>query len=154
VPELHVDVDEPSHESPVGDGVPDPGGGAGGAGAPAPLLAGLGAGGPVETVAGAEGGPLGAQQDDPGSRVRVGSVYGLRQLVTQPRGDGVVVAGAGEHDRAHAIGDFRPQGGGHGPAGSLGGRGAVNRHVFGYGIVTIRMRPVAVPPLVSLVLSA
>src|SRR5262249_36169024 len=43
---------------------------------------------------------------------------------------------------------------GHGPAGSPGGRGAVNRPVFGYGIVTILMRPVPVPPLVFLVLSA
>ena len=42
--------------------------------------------------------------------IGVGTVYGVRQLVTQGRGDRVVLAGAGEDDRAHAVGGFGPQG--------------------------------------------
>ena len=71
VPELHVDVDEALHDAPVGDRVPRAARVAFGT-RPGPRSAGLGRGRPVEPVAGAEGGPFGAQQDDARRRVGVG----------------------------------------------------------------------------------
>src|SRR5438132_517551 len=93
VPELHVGVDEARDHAQIGDGVPH---------APALSLFGLRLGRPVEAVARAEGGALGAEQDDADGGVGVGLVDRGRQLVAQRRGDRVVLAGPCQHDRAHA----------------------------------------------------
>ncbi len=100
VPELHVGVDEARDHAEIGDRVPH---------APAFSLLGLRLGRPVEAVARAEGGTLGAEQDDTDGGVGVGLVDGGPQLVAQRRGDRVVLGGPRQHDRAHAGLGLRPQ---------------------------------------------
>ena len=81
---------------------------------PLPLRpAGLGAGRPVEAVAGTEGRTVGPEEHHTHLRVPVGLVDGPAQLVAESRSDGVVLLRPAEDDGSDAGLGLGAEGGGH-----------------------------------------
>ena len=109
VPELQVGLDEAPHHLKVADGVPR----APRPGFPGRALCRLRVDRPVQAVAGAEGRPVGAEQDHVDVAVGVGLVDCGGKLVAQRRRDRVVLRSAAEHDRSDAVGRLGAEGPGH-----------------------------------------